>query len=235
MFTGIIEETGTVASVAVRGNHAGITVKASTVLGNNPETEGRKGSVPGIPTAIGDSISVNGVCLTVTALTPGTFTADVMPETMRMSSIGELRAGSAVNLERAVPVYGRFGGHIVSGHIDGTGKIRSIRREENAVVFQISAPDDLLRFIVEKGSIAVDGVSLTVASVSRTHGSGSFTVSIIPHTLSQTALYSKREGSTVNLETDIIGKYVEQLLRDTGRAPADAEKDKRFKELLAEF
>ena len=189
MFTGIIEELGTVRHVAP-GN---LELAAQTVL------EG---------TRLGDSIAVNGVCLTVTALSPGGFTADVMPETLRRSGLGQLRPGSKVNLERAMAADGRFGGHIVTGHIDGTGTVSSLRREGNAVWVTIAAPPELLAGIVEKGSIAIDGISLTVAEVT----DRDFAVSIIPHTGAQTTLLDRKAGDTVNLETDILGKYVAKLL-----------------------
>ena len=136
------------------------------------------------------------------------FTADVMPETLRSSGLGSLRAGDAVDLERAMPADGRFGGHIVSGQIDGVGRVREVRPEGNARIFTIEAPREILALVVEKGSIAIDGISLTVASVSTT----SFTVSIIPHTAAETVLATRRAGDTVNLENDIIGKYVQRLL-----------------------
>ena len=160
-------------------------------------------------TKIGDSIAVNGVCLTVTGLSSDGFTADVMPETLRRSNLGSLRKGSPVDLERAMAADGRFGGHIVSGHIDGTGRIAQMKRDENAVVVTIAAARELLALVVEKGSIAIDGISLTVASVSDTE----LTVSIIPHTADETVLLRKAAGDTVNLETDIVGKYVQKLLR----------------------
>ena len=165
---------------------------------------------------IGDSIAVNGVCLTVTALLPDGFTADVMPETLRRSSLGALQTGDGVNLERAMPADGRFGGHIVSGHIDGLGRVASFRREENAVWLSIAADPALLRLVVEKGSIAIDGVSLTVAAVS----DAGFQVSIIPHTAKETILLQKKAGDGVNLETDIVGKYVARLLGGGACAPA---------------
>ncbi len=260
MFTGIIEETGTVASIDTHGRHARITIRAAVVLGQPKPGQRRPEDRP---TEIGDSICVNGICLTVTDLTPDSFSADVMPETMRRSSLGALRTGSPVNLERAMAMNGRFGGHIVSGHIDGTGTIRSIQRDENAVWFRIAAEDSLLRYIVEKGSIAIDGISLTVAEVSHVRGKGWFSVSVIPHTLSETSLSEKRAGSIVNLEADIIGKYVEQLLtlgtasldisdkdspagsvrrpaslsggpsKNGGRTQEDEEKDRRLRSLLA--
>ena len=190
MFTGIIEELGTVERVGA----GRITVRAQRVL------EG---------TRLGDSIAVNGVCLTVTHLTGAGFTADVMPETLRRSSLGQLRPGSRVNLERAMAADGRFGGHIVSGHIDGTGRIAATRRDDNAVWYTVETPAPLLRYIVEKGSITIDGISLTVAAVEQDR----FSVSLIPHTAQVTILGEKGPGDTVNLETDIIGKYVEKLLR----------------------
>lgn len=193
MFTGIIEEIGTVRRIERGAAGARLTIAAKTVL------EGTK---------LGDSIATNGVCLTVVSLTADSFSADVMAESLRRSSLGALQSGSPVNLERAMPLNGRFGGHIVSGHIDGTGTVASQRREDNAVWVTVHAPAALLRYIVEKGSIAIDGVSLTVAAVDQT----SFAVSIIPHTGAETILLSKKPGETVNLECDVIGKYVEKLL-----------------------
>ena len=193
MFTGIVEEIGTVRNV-ISGSISGeISIQADKV------TEG---------TQIGDSIAVNGVCLTVTSLLPDGFTADVMPETLRRSNLGQLSSGSRVNLERAMAADGRFGGHIVSGHIDGIGTIVDQRREGNAVWVRIQAQTEIMRLIVEKGSIAIDGISLTVATVSESD----FQVSIIPHTGSETILLDKRPGAHVNLENDVIGKYVERLL-----------------------
>ena len=196
MFTGIVEEMGTVRRLNQSPNRCELDLSASKVL------EG---------TQIGDSIAVNGVCLTVIRMGSGHFTADVMPETLRRSSLGILRSGSSVNLERAMAANGRFGGHIVSGHIDGTGTIASKVPEGNAQIVTISAAPNLLRYIVEKGSIAIDGISLTVASVTKS----SFSVSLIPHTGACTTLLSKRPGDPVNLETDVIGKYVEKLMQPT--------------------
>ena len=193
MFTGIIEELGRIRSLTLSGHSGSLIIRARKVL------EG---------TRIGDSIAVNGICLTVTAMTPDSFTADVMAETVRRSSLKNCRPGDPVNLERAMAAGGRFGGHIVSGHIDGTGTIRALRRDDNAVWYTVSAAPSLLKYIVEKGSIAIDGISLTVAAVD----DASFSVSIIPHTAASTILGSKRPGDTVNLETDLIGKYVEKLL-----------------------
>lgn len=193
MFTGIVEEIGQVQSV-FKGQHSGkLTIAASKVLED---------------VHLGDSIAVNGVCLTAASIAKGTFTADVMAETMSRSNLGSLRIGSPVNLERAMAANGRFGGHIVSGHIDGTGSIKAIRKDENAIWLTIAASDDIQKFAVEKGSIAIDGVSLTLAAVAKDN----FQVSIIPHTKEQTILLNKKIGEAVNLECDIIGKYVEKLL-----------------------
>lgn len=193
MFTGIIEELGVVKRLAVSGSSGQITIQARKVL------EG---------TRIGDSIAVNGICLTVVSLAGDGFTADVMAETFRRSSLGACRPGSPVNLERAMAADGRFGGHLVSGHIDGTGTIREYRKEENAVWVTIAAPPQILRLIVEKGSICIDGISLTVAAVT----DQDFSVSIIPHTGEETTLLKRKPGDLVNLENDVVGKYVEKLL-----------------------
>jgi riboflavin synthase len=209
MFTGIIEEMGTVSSIAEGSLSAVITIQASKVL------EGSQ---------TGDSIAVNGVCLTVTSIHGSFFTADVMAETLRRSSLGSLSKGSHVNLERAMPMNGRFGGHIVSGHIDGTGTVVSKVKEDNAVWVKINASQDILKYIVLKGSVAIDGTSLTVAGLD----DSTFSVSVIPHTASETILLQKSTGDIVNLENDIIGKYIERLLsfqnnndyRDTGSSPA---------------
>ena len=193
MFTGIVEEVGAIKNIK-RGQHSAVlTIQAKTVL------EG---------TRIGDSIAVNGICLTVTRLFPDGFSADVMHETLNRSSLAGLTAGSVVNLERAMPANGRFGGHIVAGHVDGVGHIANIRRDDTAVWYTVHAGPEILRYVVEKGSIAIDGISLTVASVS----DASFTVSVIPHTREQTTLASKGVGDKVNMENDVIGKYVERLL-----------------------
>jgi len=189
LFTGIVEETGEVLQIG----GGVLKLKASKVL------EG---------TQLGDSIAVNGVCLTVTNMTKDSFSADVMPQTLRMSSLGQLKTGSRVNLERAMAADGRFGGHIVSGHIDGTGTVKELRKEGNAVWVTISADQSILRLIVEKGSIAIDGISLTVAKLTATD----FSVSIIPHTGEETTLLSRKPGEIVNLENDVVGKYVERLL-----------------------
>ena len=156
-------------------------------------------------------MAVNGICLTATTINPPYFTADVMAETMRKTSIGQLSKGSEVNLERAMQMGGRFGGHIVSGHIDGTGIIVGMQREENAVWVTVSASDDIMKYIINKGSVALDGISLTVAEVKNDR----FSVSIIPHTSSETTLLSKKTGSKINIECDIIGKYTEKLMNNS--------------------
>ena len=217
MFTGIVEECGTVLGVLKNGVSGSLQIQASTVL------EGTK---------TGDSIAVNGVCLTVTKLTKSSFTADVMAETFRRTNLGSLGKNSRVNLERAMVADGRFGGHIVSGHIDGTGIISRIKEEGNAVWIYISAPQSILNLIVEKGSVAVDGISLTVAAVSDKE----FAVSVIPHTRENTALSGKKTGAVVNLENDIIGKYVQKL---TGTAQINessetqSERDKKILDWLS--
>lgn len=190
MFTGLIEEQGRVLTPPRNGK---LSLAASKV------TEGL---------ALGDSIAVNGVCLTVSAFSGQRFTADVMPETLHRSNLGELRTDSLVNLERALPATGRFGGHFVSGHIDGVGSLLSVRPEGNALIFSIRAAPELLRGIVEKGSVAIDGISLTVVEVTETL----FSVSVIPHTAAVTTLAGKRPGDRLNLETDMIGKYVLRAL-----------------------
>jgi riboflavin synthase len=195
MFTGIIEEIGTMRRVAESGPSLELTIEAAKVLED---------------IRIGDSIAVNGVCLTVTRYDSRTFTADVMPETYRMTTLSELKPGGKVNLERAMQAGGRYGGHIVQGHIDGVGVIRSRVKEHNAVVFTVE-PVDLrqLKYIVPRGSIAIDGISLTVVRAD----DRTFTVSIIPHTLAETVLADKHPGDRVNLETDILGRYIERLLQ----------------------
>ena len=197
MFTGIVEEVGAIKNVKHGQHSAVLTIHAKTVLEE---------------TRIGDSIAVNGICLTVTRLFPDGFSADVMHETLNRSSLAGLTAGSVVNLERAMPANGRFGGHIVAGHVDGVGHIANIRRDDTAVWYTVHAGPEILRYVVEKGSITIDGISLTVARVD----SQSFAISAIPHTVAVTILSEKQPGDTVNLETDIIGKYVEKLLRPDG-------------------
>ncbi len=193
MFTGIVEELGTVDSIRSGSRSMVLAIKAREVL------SGCK---------IGDSIAVNGVCLTVTTFSPSGFTADVMPETMNRSALGQLKPGDRVNLERTMRAGGRFGGHIVQGHIDGVGKIKSMLKDDNAVRVTIEAPPEVMRYIVQKGSVAVDGISLTVA----TTGEKEFSVSLIPHTVSITTMGRHQPGGLVNLEADIVGKYVESFL-----------------------
>ena len=193
MFTGIVEEVGHVVQVPPPGRAGQLVVSASTVLSD---------------AHLGDSIAVNGVCLTVTSLGATQFSADVMHETLRRSNLGALHAGSPVNLERAMAADGRFGGHLVSGHIDAVGTIRRIQHDDNAVWYTIGADATTLRHIIMKGSIAIDGISLTVARLT----DADFAVSIIPHTRAETTLSLKRVGDEVNLETDMVGKYVERFL-----------------------
>lgn len=202
MFTGIIEEKGKLVEKQIHGNSGSLRIAASKVLEK---------------TKIGDSIAVNGVCLTVTTLGDGFFTADVMAETIRRSSLGSLMPGAHINLERAMAADGRFGGHIVSGHIDGTGEIASMVKEENATLITIKADSKILNLIVEKGSITIDGISLTVASVSKED----FTVSIIPHTGDVTTLMERKVGDQVNLENDLVGKYVQKLLGISNESNSD--------------
>lgn len=191
MFTGIIEELGKVDSIG----SGRLSILASKVLED---------------VQLGDSIAVNGICLTVTSFDRKYFTADVMPETIRRTALRELKKGSPVNLERALTLSSRLGGHIVSGHIDGTGEVESFTNEGNAVLLKVQAASEILRYIVEKGSVALDGISLTVAAVTEKD----FTVSLIPHTCEVTNLHTKQKGSPINIETDVLGKYVEKLLRD---------------------
>ena len=195
IFTGIIEELGVVKSIAINGASGCITIKAKKVL------EG---------TQLGDSIAVNGTCLTVTSINSDGFSSDVMAETVKRTSLSQVGKGDLVNLERAMILNGRFGGHIVSGHIDGTGTITKYTKEENAIWVTIKAPDEILDLIVEKGSICIDGISLTVATVS----DQDFQVSIIPHTAKETTLIHKKVGSLVNLENDIVGKYIKKLMEN---------------------
>jgi riboflavin synthase len=194
MFTGIVEEIGRLHRVHAKGESMVMRVEANKVLED---------------VRMGDSIAVNGVCLTVVSFDGRSFTADIMPETYRQTNLSTLTPGSRVNLERAMQVGGRFGGHIMQGHIDGTGTIHAKQREANAVVFTIQPFDkQQLRYIIPRGSIAIDGISLTVVAAFEHQ----FTVSIIPHTLAQTILFDKKPGETVNLETDILGKYIEHFI-----------------------
>ena len=195
MFTGIVEELGEITAVEEMPDAARFTVRGPVV------TEGA---------GHGDSIAVNGVCLTVVELGDGSFTADVMAETLKRSSLGALRPGSRVNLERPMALGGRLGGHLVQGHVDGTGTVLERTPAEHWELVKVSLPAELARYVVEKGSIAVDGISLTVVEA----GADFFTVSLIPTTLALTTLGVKQPGEPVNLEVDVIAKYVERMLGD---------------------
>lgn len=193
MFTGIIEEIGVIENLQRGTNSAVLTIKAEKILED---------------LQLGDSVAVDGVCLTVTSIRNSSFQADVMHETLNRTILAKLGRGSEVNLERAMQLNGRFGGHIVSGHVDGMGTIVNIQKDDNAVWFTIQAEPGIMRYVIEKGSITIDGISLTVAKVTE----DTFSVSIIPHTLKMTILKNCRVGDLVNLENDIVGKYVEKLL-----------------------
>ncbi|MEI7727908.1 MAG: riboflavin synthase [Bacteroidota bacterium] len=192
MFTGIIEETGIIKAIKNGAHSSQLTIQAKVVVAD---------------VKVGDSICTNGICLTVTSFGPDYFVVDVMPETIRQTSLNSLKPGSMVNLERALRLMDRIGGHMVSGHIDGTGKIGRRWEEDNAVWFKVLADSSILRYIVDKGSVALDGISLTATAVD----AGSFSVSIIPHTQSVTTLLHKKTGDLLNIECDLIGKYVEKL------------------------
>lgn len=210
MFTGLVEELGKVKTVVKGAMSVRLTVSARTILGD---------------VKLGDSIAVNGTCLTVVDYSDSWFTADVMPETVDRTALAGLKAGDSVNLERTLRVGDRLGGHIVNGHVDGVGTIRSKQQRDNAIVFRIEASAEVLRYIVKKGSVAIDGISLTVVDT----GPDWFTVSLIPHTASVTTLGTKGPGDPVNLENDIIGKYVEKLM-----SPGPAESGQQ-KGLTADF
>lgn len=206
MFTGIIEEIGTVREVVKQGSTMQLTIEAKTVLED---------------VNVGDSISVNGVCLTVTEFDRSTFKADVMPETFRKTNLHLHAPGMRVNLERAMALGKRFGGHIVQGHVDGTGVITGIRPEENAVVYTVRPErQDLFVYMIPQGSVALDGISLTLVQV----GGGHFSVSIIPHTLRNTVLSERKVGDIVNIECDVLGKYVHNLLKYRDEIGPSAEK-----------
>ena len=203
MFTGIVEELGTVAAVEDQGDAVRITIAATTVLED---------------VALGDSVSVNGCCLTVSTVSttrPASFTADVMRETLDKTGVGDLTTGDRVNLERAVTPTTRLGGHIVQGHVDGTGAVRRRTHSEHWELVEVEAPTELLRYLVPKGSITVDGISLTVVDVL----ADGFTVSLIPETLARTTLGLRQPGDRVNLEADVIAKHVERLLESRQARP----------------
>ena len=191
MFTGIIEEIGIVKSVKSKV----ITIEANKIFDD---------------LKLGDSVAVNGTCLTISSFSNKIFNADITTETLSRTNLGDLKSGFKVNLERALTSNGRLGGHIVSGHIDGVGIIKNISKSENDIILKIEVSANLMKYIIEKGSVAVDGISLTVAKVDS--NKNNFSVAIIPHTLKETVLYYKKSGDKVNIENDIIGKYVEKLL-----------------------
>lgn len=209
MFTGIVEEIGHVEHIQNGEKFSRIKINAVRVLEQSQ---------------IGDSIATNGVCLTITNMTSGSFEADIMAETLRKSNLGRLRRGTAVNLERAIGFNSRLGGHLVSGHIDGIGEMMSITKEAAATWITIKAPTEILRYVVLKGSIAIDGISLTVADVTKEY----FKVSVIPHTKNKTTLLMKGVTDQVNLEVDIIGKYVERLLGLTHEVHKENKIDEDF-------
>ena len=196
MFTGIVEETGTVLNIARNTQSLVLSVKCSFAK----------------ELQLGESVAVNGTCLTVTEKTDFSFNADVTPESFRRTSLGELTNGSIVNLERAMKADGRFGGHIVSGHIDGTGKFISAKKEENAVNVTVGVNNTIGRYIIEKGSVCVDGISLTVAKVWKSDNGYNFTIAVIPHTWENTTLCKKENGGIVNIECDVVGKYIEHFI-----------------------
>lgn len=193
MFTGIVEEMGRVEAIEHGERSATLTVEASVV-----QSDAR----------LGDSISVNGCCLTVVAIGENSLTFEAIPETLARTSLGKLTVGDRVNLERSLSANGRLGGHFVQGHIDGVGEISGLHEDDNAIIMEIAVPETLRRYFVEKGSVAVDGVSLTVASLL----ANGFTIWTIPHTRAVTTLGSKKVGDTVNIECDLLGKYIERLL-----------------------
>ncbi|KKE78744.1 riboflavin synthase [Bacilli bacterium] len=199
MFTGIIEEIGTVKKIQKVSDQAvTMTISSSKILED---------------VGLGDSISVNGICLTVTHFTSDYFEVDAMPETIKATSLNSLKKGSSVNLERAMAANGRFGGHFVSGHIDATGKIVKKKKEQNAIYYDIEIPNDLTKYILHKGSITVDGTSLTIFGIQK----NIFTISLIPHTAKETILGEKEEGDIVNIECDMLAKYVQKMLHNDDR------------------
>ncbi|RJQ46414.1 MAG: riboflavin synthase [Gaiellales bacterium] len=194
MFTGIVEEMGKLLSIEMGSESGIVTIEADKVLEN---------------TQLGDSIAVNGTCLTARDFGDGTFSADVMPETLKKTNLGNLKRGSLVNLERALTLNARLGGHLMLGHVDATGKIVSIKPEGNAIIYTIQAPEEIRRYLLAQGSVGVDGISLTVARLQK----DSFSVSLIPHTVKVTTLGHNGVGYEVNLEADVIGKYVEKIMK----------------------
>lgn len=218
MFTGIVEEIGVVEKIRKGGGSSTISIKGELIFSD---------------LKVGDSVAVNGVCLTVTSFSKNVFNADVMHETFNRSTLANLKVGTNVNLERAMLANGRFGGHIVSGHIDGTGVITDVTKDDNAIWYSIRANNKILEYIVEKGSIAIDGISLTVAKVSNE----SFSVSVIPHTATVTTLSKKAVGDTVNLENDVVGKYIGKFLgmAQNSDKEINSSESKITKEFLTKF
>ena len=206
MFTGIIEEIGTVQSVIKGSKSFSMIVSADVVVSD---------------LRLGDSVNTNGACLTVTSVSGNSFTVDVMPETMRKTNLGALKPGRQVNLERALSLSSRLGGHLVSGHIDGTGLISRVKREDNAVWISVKAGAEILRYVIPKGSVCLDGISLTVV----TADVDSFEVSLIPHTMASTTLQDMKAGDTLNIECDMVAKYIEKF---TGSAGPGNRIDKNF-------
>ncbi|MEI6890369.1 MAG: riboflavin synthase [Bacteroidales bacterium] len=206
MFTGIIEEVGVVKNVTKGTSSFSMLITADVVASD---------------LKLGDSVNTNGACLTVTTLNLNSFTVDIMPETMRKTNLGILKPGSEVNLERALMLSSRLGGHLVSGHIDGTGVIRQIKKEDNAVWITVKAGHDILRYMIPKGSVSLDGISLTVVHVDEV----SFDVSLIPHTMAVTTLRNKKPGDALNIECDMVAKYIERF---TGIPGSESRIDKEF-------
>lgn len=209
MFTGIVEEVGEVISIDRVGDAFGLTIRAKRVMEDLKP---------------GDSVSVSGACLTATGTTSATFTVDVSPETLRVTTLGGLGPGARVNLERSLRVGDRMGGHMVMGHVDGVGKVMEVSPQGNTTIYRISAPENVLRYAVSRGSIALDGISLTIVSCD----DKSFTVSVIPFTARETTISNKRAGDLVNLEADLMGKYVERFLKGKGEGEPGGKIDERF-------
>lgn len=218
MFTGIVEGIGKIEGIERGGNSLSLAVHCPFAK----ELE------------LGESVAVNGTCLTVTKKSDSVFHADVTPESFRRTALSELHVGSSVNLERAMKADGRFGGHIVSGHVDGTGRFVGAQTEENAVNVTISVDEKIGRYIIEKGSVCIDGISLTVAFVSHSENVV-FTVAVIPHTWKNTTLSSKSSGSLVNIECDIVGKYIEHFVNFRNSAEPTEEDSAALSELMTNF